>query len=211
MPLLFYCFPLNFPSTNNPFRLCNMRKRKLLVYLLVCISSELRYLQAAKISELVEADLECSAGLCKLGSISVETNRKSQELLGNKGSSGNINVNANQEKEVTISKSTEKIIRLTLKPFFTVRKFISKSLASFFGVSGGCVRSFGYITLRISEACDSVITSVFQSAPPILMVIIYNSVFFSCFLLQSSSAFLRASYNLIHFLSRGTCNRNNTN
>ena len=154
-----------------------MRKRKLLVYLLLCISCELRCLQAAKISELVEADLECSAGICKLGSISVETNRKSQELLGNKGSSSNINVNTNQEKEMTISKSTERIIRLTLKPFFTIRKFLSKSFASILGVSGGFVRSLGYITLRISEACDSVITSIFQSVPPILMVIICNSVF----------------------------------
>ena len=147
------------------------RGRKLLVCLLIFISSELWCLQAARISELVEADLECNEGVCKLGSIVVEANGLSQEKLNRKDNSNiNYNVNTPTMKESLISKSTKKTIRLILKPFFATKKFISNFLARFLHVSGGCVQSAGYILLRVSETCDSVITSVFQSIPLVIKV-----------------------------------------
>ena len=146
-------------------------KKKLLICLLFFFSGELCYVQAARISELAEADLECKDGICQLGSIAVETNRMSKELLRKKD---NININTNVKTHTTkpkpVSKSMEKMIRLILRPFFTARKFIFNSLASFFQVSGGCIRSIGFIILRVSEACDSAFTAVFQIVPPILTV-----------------------------------------
>lgn len=167
----------------------NMRReRKLLVCLLICISSKLQFLQAARISELAEADLECKDGVCKLGTIPVETNRKPQESLSNDGSGNNVNINVNKHtlREVTISKTTKKFLRLILKPFFTIRRFISYSLARVFKVSGGCIRSIGYITLRVSEACDSAVTSIFHFAPPILTVIVITIILYFLSLLPNN-------------------------